>query len=129
VCSAAELFGAFKLAAKRTLDTAIIGEPADVAAEVAPTMMRDLVALVILLSDRRLAPPAEHDVIVPRGVDLDALCSIVRGDEAARAIARSVAADAAGCEEEVRPGMRCARECGHDGLHRWTGAGRSFMWS
>jgi hypothetical protein len=128
VCSAAELFGAFKLAVKRPLDTAIIGDPADVAADVAPTMMRDLVALVIRLSDRRLARSAEHDVIVPRDVDLDALCSIVRGDPAARAIAAGGSASVELCDEEVQPGMRCERGRAHDGLHRWTGAGRSFMW-
>ena len=63
VCSAAELFSACKLAIRRTLDTAIVGEPADVAADTAPGMLRDLVAVVIRLSDTRHALPDDRHVI------------------------------------------------------------------
>jgi hypothetical protein len=130
VCSVAGLFSAYKAAVRQTFDTAIVGAPADVARGAAARMLRELVTLVIRLSDERLAQPDDRDVVVPRDVDLDVLCSIVRGGPVAAAavIAGRDRVDVALCDGEIRPGMRCERERGHDGLHRWTGSGRTFVW-
>lgn len=131
-CAVADSLSAFRLARWFALDTAIIGEPADVAADRAPGVLRHMVAFIIRLSHERLARQHNYDVVLPRTVDLDALCLIVGRGRVAPAAAPAVH-DSAGadlCAEEIRSGLYCGRKRGHGGLHRWGSpdAGRSFVW-
>jgi len=122
-CAVADSLSALRLARWIALDTAIIGDPADVATDLAPGVLRYLVAFVIRLSDERLARQSDYDIVLPRAVDLDALCLTLGGD-------RIAAASVDSCGEQIRPGMHCGRKRGHEGLHRWkaSDAGRSFVW-
>jgi len=131
-CGVADSLSARRLARWLALDTAIIADPADVAADMLPGVLRYMVACVILLSDERLAWQRDCDFVRPRAVDLDALCLTLSGGRASAPAATAVH-DAAGahlCEEEIQAGMYCGRRRGHDGLHRWRSfdAGRSFVW-
>jgi len=128
-CAVADALSAFRLARWLALDIAIIGDPAGVAID---TALRCMVAFVIRLSDERLARQDDYNLVLPRAVDLDALCLTLGGDRVAAATAmtvrRSTGVDS--CAEEIRPGMHCDRTPGHKGLHRWRSSdpGRSFVW-
>lgn len=131
-CAVADSLSARRLARWLAFDTAIIADPADVAANMLPGVLRYMVACVILLSDERFAWQRDCDIVHPRAVDLDALCLTLSSGRAAAPVA-TAGHDSAGpdlCEEEIQAGMHCGRRRGHEGLHRWrsSDAGRSFVW-
>jgi hypothetical protein len=120
-CAVADSLSAIRLARWIALDAVIIGDPADVAADLAPGVLRYLVAFVIRLTDKRLAPQNEYDIVLPRAVDV--LFPTLGGG-------RVAAASVDACTEEIRPGMQCRGKRGHQGLHRWRSSDteRSFVW-
>lgn len=130
VCEAVDPPGAVQLARTLKLDTAIIGDPPEAAADVEPAGLRDVVGLAIRVTDRQLERRDNYDIVLRRTFDLDPLCLILLGDYVAAAQVISEVRPAGSCSEEIRTGMRCVLESGHAGLHRWTSPDteRSFLW-